>query len=102
MITIARYRCVTCGVTHASQIPERLVLKGHKDSTLLKTQIIKKLTQKIAITDASHDLHLSSNSQRKIRLVDNQESSVWMNLKRPKIVLGIWPLLPWMVSLMRL
>ena len=62
MITIARYRCVTCGVTHASQIPERLVLKGQKDSTLLKTQIIKKLTQKIAFTDASRDLHLTSHS----------------------------------------
>ncbi|PCS04682.1 hypothetical protein RR45_GL000001 [Lactococcus chungangensis CAU 28 = DSM 22330] len=62
MITIERYRCVTCGMTQSSQIPEQLVLKGHKDSTLLKTQIIRRLTEKESIKDASHDLNVSSHS----------------------------------------
>lgn len=44
MITIERYCCATCGMTQSSQIPEQLVLKGHKDATLLKTQIIRRLT----------------------------------------------------------
>jgi hypothetical protein len=36
MITIERYRCATCGMTQSSQIPEQLVLKGHKDATYSK------------------------------------------------------------------
>ena len=83
IITIACYRCVACGVTHASQIPECLVLKGHKDSTLLKMQIVKKLTQKIAITDASHDLHLTSHSF--YRLLD-QLSEKDKTIRLPKVL----------------
>jgi transposase len=62
MITIERYRCATCGMTQSSQIPEQLVLKGHKDATLLKTQIIRRLTEKESIKDASHDLNVSPHS----------------------------------------
>ena len=62
MITIERYRCITCGMTQSSQIPEQLVLKGHKDSTLLKAQIIRRLTEKESIKDASHDLNVSPHS----------------------------------------
>ncbi|MGX7010210.1 ISL3 family transposase, partial [Pseudolactococcus chungangensis] len=62
MITIERYRCITCGMTQSSQIPEQLVLKGHKDATLLKTQIIRRLTEKESIKDASHDLNVSPHS----------------------------------------
>ncbi len=83
MITIERYRCATCGMTQSSQIPEQLVLKGHKDSTLLKAQIIRRLTEKESIKDASHDLNVSSHSFYRLL---NQMSSKDAFTKLPQVL----------------
>lgn len=83
MITIERYRCVACGTTQSSQLPEQLVLKGQKDSTLLKTQIIQKMTEKVSFKDASHDLNVSTYSFYRLL---NQMSTKDSLTKFPKVL----------------
>lgn len=58
-IKIQRFKCVNCGKTHTSKLPERMVSPGRKHSVLLTKQIIQKMRAKISIKDGAKFLHVS-------------------------------------------